>query len=55
MASKILSVQKNIGFFIQGLITVFIAGIAMSSGEEIRLLRIILFPKLSKSELNSFD
>ncbi len=49
MASKILLVQKNIYFFIQGLIKVFIAVIQMSLGRDIRLLRVKYF---SKSNLN---
>jgi len=40
MTSKIPLVQKNIYFFIQGLIKVSIAVIQMSSGEDSRLLRV---------------
>jgi hypothetical protein len=40
MVSKILLAQKNIYFFIQGLIKVFIAVIQMSLGRDIRLLRV---------------
>ncbi|CAF3322327.1 unnamed protein product [Rotaria sp. Silwood2] len=40
MASKILLVQKNIDSFIQGLIVVFIELITMSTGVDIRLLRV---------------
>ena len=38
MAFKILWIQKNIGFFLQGLFAVFIAVIEMSTGVDIRLL-----------------
>ena len=40
MASKVLLVQKNIGSFIQGRIAVFIELITMSTGVDIRLLRV---------------
>jgi hypothetical protein len=40
MVSKIRLVQKNIYFFIQGLIKGFIAVIQMSLGRDIRLLRV---------------
>jgi hypothetical protein len=40
MVSKIRLVQKNIYFFIQGLIKGFIAVIQMSIGMDIRLLRV---------------
>ncbi len=40
MASKILLAQKNIGFFLEGLFATFIAVITMSTGVDIRLLRV---------------
>ena len=40
MPSKILLIQKNIGFFLRGFFAIIIALIPMSSGEDSRLLRV---------------